>query len=188
MYYFVRVNGNTIHNNPNDPDRYIPGEPPRYPNTYFNALKYCLQNNFARIGWPATGDLNDALKQDVLTAPYSSKEFTDNHRKYLRSFFNIQKGSVILIPDKDHSGDIYLGKVIKTYHYFNDVPVASYEHSHRLGVEWLRDTEGNPKCFKASALNISNIGGFWTRAFHALENSPTGQAAIPFIAKYLTAD
>ncbi len=30
MYLFVRVNGNTTHNNPNQPDWYVERKPPKY--------------------------------------------------------------------------------------------------------------------------------------------------------------
>ena len=188
MYYFVRVNGNTVHNNPHEPDLYIAGEPPIYPNTYFNAVGYCLNNNIIRIGWPATGDLSLARRISDLDAPYTQEDFTPNHKKYLWSFAHISEKSVILMPDKDRSGDIYLGQVTKKYYYFHNTPLAPYEHSHRLGVKWLREENGDPICFQARDLNIATKGGFWLRAFHSLSDSPTGRAAIPFIAKHLNAD
>jgi hypothetical protein len=61
--------------------------------------------------------------------------------------------------------------------------VAPYEHSHRLGVEWLRDADEKPVRFFAQDLGIGTVGGFWTNAFHALDESPTGRAAIPNIAQ-----
>lgn len=187
MYYFVRVNGNTLHNNPNEPDYYVQGEPPLYPNTYFDALAYCLQNNIIRIGWPDTGDLSAPTKTGALARGYSLTTLKPYIQEYLRTFASIPEKSVVLMPDKDNSGDIYLGQVTKTYHYFHNIPIAPYEHSHRLGVRWLRKEDGQPICFQARDLNIPTKGGFWLRAFHNLSESPSGRAAIPFIAKHLKA-
>ena len=52
MYYFIRVNGESDHNNPNRRSWYVEGEPPKFPKTYFNYLDYCIENNVIRIGWP----------------------------------------------------------------------------------------------------------------------------------------
>ena len=187
MYYFVRVNGDTIHNNPHKPDFYVPNEPPLYPSTSFDVLGYCLNHNIIRIGWPDTGDLKAPSKTGALAKGYSLSDLKPYVQSYLRTFANIPKGSVVLMPDKAHSGDIYLGTVVKTYHYFHNIPIAPYEHSHRLGIQWLRKENGEPICFQARDLNIATKGGFWLRAFHSLSDSPTGQAAIPFIAKHLKA-
>lgn len=71
MHYFLRVNGDTLHNNPNRSNYYVPGELPHYPATYFNYLGFCFERNIARIGWPDTGDLNALSKTGALAQGYS---------------------------------------------------------------------------------------------------------------------
>ena len=66
--WFVRTNGNTAHNNPND-SGYVPGEPPHYPQTEFNYSQKCLKEGFVRYGWPNTG--NRTEKNPVRLAPLS---------------------------------------------------------------------------------------------------------------------
>jgi hypothetical protein len=183
MTYFVRVNGDTLHNNPNIPSLYVLDEPPLYPYTYFNALNYCLHNNMVRIGWPDTGDLTKPHKTGALAQGYTARDCKIHHQDYLRTFANISVGSTIVMPDKDHSGDVYLGRVTQPYHYFHDVPVAPYEYAHRLGVEWLRDKNNQPIRFLAHELGMATKGGFWLRAFAVLDELPTGRAAIPLITQ-----
>ena len=182
-YYFLRVNGNTAHNDPGRPNHYVPGEPPPYPQTYFNYLAYCFENDIARIGWPDTGDLRAVSKTGALARGYDLGCIKKLHREYLETFVKIANGSVILVPDKDHSGDVYICTVTRGYHYYHQVPDHPYECAHRLGVRWDRDHGGQPISYHARHLNISNQGGFWMRAFHALNDSDQGMAAIPFIQK-----
>lgn len=184
MYYFVRVNGATLHNNPGVPSHFVPGEPPRYPQTRFNVLDECLEQGFVRIGWPDTGDLKAPSKTGALAKGYTLSSLPLYVQNYLRTFVGIAEKSVILMPDTNRPGTLYLGKVTKPYHYFHNIPDAPYEHSHRLGVEWLKDEDGKPLPFEKHNLNIGS-GGFWMRAFHDLNSTPTGRAAIPFIAKQL---
>lgn len=182
MTYFVRLNGETLHNDPNNSRLYVPGEPPRFPDRAFNCLNYCFQHNIVRIGWPDTGDLRKPNREGALASGYTSQECKPHHREYLKSFVNIKEKSAILVPDKSRPGDIYIAQVTAPYHYFHDIPLAPYEYSHRVGVRWVRDQGGAPVRFAASELNIPIRGGFWLRAFHVLNESPSGRAAIPCIA------
>ena len=72
MTYFVRVNGNTLHNDPGKPQYYVPGEPPKYPKTDFNAIDFCLKRNIVRIGWPDQfiehGSINILREKHGITA------------------------------------------------------------------------------------------------------------------------
>jgi len=77
----------------------------------------------------------------------------------------IQPGSLIVVPDRDNSGDLYLCEVIKPYWYDTSGP---YECSHRVGVKWDRDQRGKPILYTAERLMISK-GGWWLRAFHEIK-------------------
>ena len=76
--WFARSNGNTGHNNP-DSSRFVAGEPPDYPETAFNYRAIWLSGGFARIGWPATGDLRLPGWRDTGRAAYAVDEFKDLH-------------------------------------------------------------------------------------------------------------
>jgi hypothetical protein len=178
MHYFIRANGSSLHNDPSRMDRYVAGEPPLNP---FNYLDYSFRNNVARIGWPGTGDLCQAVASNFAVHPYSNKEFKKRHRDYLRQFFQILPGSVVLVPNKDAPGDIFMGLVTEGYRYWYETPEHPYECAHRVRVDWDRDRDGRPIRYKSIDLNIGIQGGFWMRAFHLLEQSPSGQAAIPYI-------
>jgi hypothetical protein len=71
MVYFVRAKGATLHNNPNVPGYYVPGEPPIFPKTAFNYADFCLERGIIRIGWPDTGALNASGKTGALAHGYT---------------------------------------------------------------------------------------------------------------------
>ena len=179
-YYFVRVNGKTLHNNPGIPDSYVPGEPPLHPKKKFNYLGFCFKHDIVRIGWPDTGDVS-ANGANKLARGYDRNTMKPHEWEYLQEFSRIPIGSVILVPDKDNSGDIYIATVTRAYWYHHDVPTEPYECAHRVGVEWDRGSDGKPRLYRAENLNIANRGGFWLRAFQVLNDVPTGRAAIPHI-------
>jgi hypothetical protein len=167
MYYFLRVNGDTGHNNRNDTACFVPGEPPAFPNTYFNYLDFCLKKDIVRIGWPDSGDLTASVsKTGALATCYDLDTVPSHVRAYLLSFRVIALRSIILVPDKDHPGDIYICAVTGGYHYFHNVPTAPYECAHRLKVVWDKDISGHPTRYSASQLGIGIQGGFWRKAFH----------------------
>ena len=167
-YYFVRVAGKTGHNNPSDKLAYVPSEPPNYPKRDFNYCGYCLRNDFVRIGWPGVGDLTKGNKQGALDTLYSLDTLKPHIRKYLLDFSHITLGSTILMPDKDKPGDLYIGQVNKPYSYFHNVPIAPYECAHRLGVAWVKSSNGVPVTYKANDLGINIVGGWWLRAFYTI--------------------
>jgi hypothetical protein len=163
-YYFIRVNGSTGHNDPSKPEAYVPGEPPTWPERYFNYADYCLSNGFVRIGWPAAGDLSKVTRVPEYTDAYALKPHI---RSYLVEFRDIAPGSVILMPDKDRSGVLYIGETTTPYFYS---PTLPFECVHRLGVVWDRSKDRFAE-YHAAALGIGTRGGFWMRAFQNLSRS-----------------
>ena len=143
-YYFVRVNGDTAHNNPNHTDCYVHGEPPNYPGTYYNYYNYCLDNNIVRIGWPDVGDILAGNKTNALAKCYDWNSIKPREQGYLTSFSRIPLTSIILMPNKDKPGELYLGEVKRAYRYYYNIPRDPYECSHRVGVNWDRDKNNNP--------------------------------------------
>ena len=97
-YYFVRVNGETAHNDPNSQNCYVKNEPPFYPANYFNYYQYCLDNNIVRIGWPDVGDLLIGNKANALANCYQWNTLEDRKRDYLTSFSQLPITSIILMP------------------------------------------------------------------------------------------
>lgn len=171
MFYFIRANGNTAHNNPAYPNCYVPGEPPTYPDNYFNALPYCWEQNIVRIGWPDVGDLRLGNKAGALGQCYDIDTVSPHVRTYLRTFQNMSIGSVVLVPDKDAPGDIYIAQVTGPYNYFHAPPAHPYEHAHRHPAHWDRDEDGVPILYRASQFGIGIQGGMWLRAFAVIDNA-----------------
>lgn len=169
MIYFVRVNGDSAHNDPNGPQCYILGEPPVFPQVFFNYRDLCLGSNFVRIGWPDTGDLTRPSKTGALAQCYDLGSLPYYVRGYLLEFRNISIGSIILMPDKDAPGDLFIGEVDRPYHYFHNVPVDPYECAHRVGVNWDRDSQGMAIRYQARTFGIDIHGGFWRKAFGRLD-------------------
>jgi hypothetical protein len=170
-YYFVRVNGKTGHNNPSIPNAYVPKEPPVWPKSNFNYYESCLKNGFIRIGWPDVGDLKKGDKAGALANFYSLESVKPHIKKYLLDFSHIPLKSVVLMPNKDVPGNLYIGEVSGPYNYYHDVPKAPYECSHRLAVNWDRDINGSPVLYHAEDINIGIIGGWWLRAFYEISDA-----------------
>jgi hypothetical protein len=183
MHYFIRVNGESSHNNPDEPEFYVKGEPPVHPDREFDYLSRCLKDSFVRIGWPDTGDLRSKPKTGALAQGYSIADVCKHVREYLLTFVRIQPGSVVMVPDKARSGDVYLAEVTEPYEYVHAPPSHPYECAHRLGVSWDRDAAGKPICYLATAFGISNRGALWRRGFAVLEDWQEGRLAIPLIRK-----
>lgn len=164
--YFIRVNGDTAHNNPAEANCFVPNEPPLYPATYFNYLAQCLAGNFVRIGWPDVGDLNTRNNQGALANCYDWQGIEQYLRDYLDGFFNIPIGSTVLMPDHGNPGDIYIGTTDSSYYFHHDVPNAPYECSHRIHVIWDIDKQGEHVIYQADQLGLNIHGGWWRKAFH----------------------
>jgi len=178
MYYFVRANGETLHNNPRRTEAFVAGEPPEYPQTYFNGLSFCFRENIVRIGWPDTGDLRTRDRKGALARAYSLQTVPEHVKGYLETFRSIRPGSVVLVPNKDATGDIYIAQVTSGYDYYHSVPTHPYEHAHRVGVRWDRDQRNQPIIYHASLLGIPIRGGFWTRAFAVIDRNANAQEII----------
>lgn len=162
MLYFLRVNGQTVHNNPADQMCFVAGEPPTYPTTSFDYLQYCFANDVVRIGWPDTGDL--ATGNGKMARCYTLQGLRPYVQQYLQTFQGIAPGDEILVPDKASPGFFHVCTVTRPYHYFHATPAHPYECAHRLGVEWDREFNGVPRVYQAWACGISIRGGFWRKA------------------------
>ena len=164
-YYFIRVNGESIHCDPRMPQCYVPSEPRP---AYYNYVQYCLRHGLIRIGWPDIGDLRGPPKTGALGRCYDLSTINPHERRYLEQFADIGRGSVILMPDKDRPGALYVGEVTGSYDYFHQPPEHPYECAHRMGVRWDR-RDGRIVEYRASDFGINIRGGFWMRAFHRLD-------------------
>ena len=163
--YFVRVNGPTTHDNPKNKDCFVATEPESFKRDgYSNYLNYCFENNIVRIGWPDVGDLRTNNRQGAKANCYTLLTIKPHIHKYLLEFCNIQRGSIIIVPDRDNSGDVYISEVSRPYSYDSSGP---YECSHRVGVRWDRDNQGRPILYTSEQLGISK-GGWWLRAFQEI--------------------
>lgn len=161
-YYFVRVNGQPLHSNPVKSECFVEAEPASVKRSgYSNYLEFCLQNDIVRMGWPDTGDLRTKDRRGAKSNCYTLESLHTHIRQYLLKFLDIAPGSVIVVPDKDNPGDVYICEVTKPYWFETDGP---YECSHRLGVKWIRDAEGKPVTFSAEKLGIPTAS-WWLRAF-----------------------
>ena len=161
-YYFIRVNGETCHNNSEKSECYIAGEPKE---PFFSYQEYCIKNNIVRIGWPATGDLLSKNYNHGLEECYTLEDLDQHIKEYLLSFKNIKVNDIIIMPHKEKKNTVYIGQVNKTYHYFYQLPKHPYECSHRLGVHWDLSSNNTPACYDISKLGIVNQGGYWIKAF-----------------------
>ena len=177
MHYFVRANGDTAHNDPSRRSCFVPGEPPLYPQTYFNYVRFCLEHGIARLGHPDTGDLTGRPKQGALAECYDLETVRPYVRRNLETFRNIEVGDVILMPEPGE-GILFAGDVVKPYHYFHRVPTDPYECAHRLGVRWDVTADSNPVNYTAVELGISRPRGFWRRGFQVIENTRAGAEIV----------
>lgn len=165
-YYFVRVNGPTLHDNPKKIDCFVAVEPESFKRDgYSNYLSYCFENDIVRMGWPDVGDLSKGNRLGAKANCYNLSTLKIYIRGYLSGFSNIQPGSVLIVPNRDNSGDIYICKVVKPYWYDTSGP---YECAHRVGVKWDRNNQGKPVLYTNEQLGISK-GGWWLRAFQEIK-------------------
>jgi hypothetical protein len=166
-YYFLRVNGASLHTDPNKTNCFVAIEPTEFKRSgYSNYLKYCFENNIVRMGWPDVGDLIAGNRSGARANCYNLSTLPTHIQPYLLSFKDIQPRCVLLVPDRDHSGHIYVCEVVKPYWYD---PSDPYECAHRLGVVWDRDNQNNPILYNNDQFGIS-IGGWWLRAFHEIDH------------------
>ena len=135
--WFVRSNGETAHNNPHD-SSYVPNEPPIFPLKEFNYSQKCLNDGFARYGWPNTGDLREKNPLRLAPLSYSFNDLETRYKTYLTKFCSIKAGDLILIPaDGQNRGDVHLGIALmvdrkKVFPYIEPRPNAYYYTKRRL--------------------------------------------------------
>jgi hypothetical protein len=173
--YYIRANGDTFHNNPSN-KFYIQGEPPKFPKKTFNYQKECLEDGFARVGHPGTGDLRDPSWRKKAFDIYGLDE-NHLHFSFLEEFRLIRTGDYILLPT-GKSYEAYIGKVVKrdlftrdvvsssigenAYYYYFDVSKKQwYDNAHRVDVIWAQEPDGN-----LAKRKFTEIGGMWRRGFY----------------------
>lgn len=165
--WFVRSNGETAHNNPHDLG-YVSNEPPIYPLKEFNYTQKCLEDGFARYGWPNTGDLRVNDPKRLAPLSYSFNDLETRYKTYLTKFCSIKAGDLILIPaDAQNRGDIHLGIALTTdrkkilpyieprpnaYYYYHDIANGDwYECAHRVNVSWAQSEDREYSIFHVNA-------------------------------------
>jgi hypothetical protein len=161
-YFFVRVNGSSLHSNPVKSECFVEVEQASFKRSgYSNYIDFCFEKNIVRMGWPDVGDLRSKDRRGAKSNCYTLESLHTHIRQYLLKFSEIPTGSVIVVPDKDKPGDVYICEVIIPYWFEVDGP---YECSHRLGVKWIRNAEGKPVTYSAEKLGIPTAS-WWLRAF-----------------------
>ena len=170
--WFVRANGSSLHGQRGHP-LYMPEEKL---GSVFDLTSTCLRNGFARIGWPATGDLNDDnwLKRGI--EAYGSEVLNKIHQRYLSQFRRIETADVITMPGF-RGKHVYVGRVVKrlpedrdqvsyerrvrAYYWHHDPTNEDwFEAAHRVDVLWAIDRQG-----KFLQFPVSGISGLWQKAF-----------------------
>ena len=169
-YYFVRANGSSCHNDPKNISCYIAGEPG---GNSFDYFQYCLNNNIARIGWPAVGSLSKKNDKNAIPSCYSFDTLEGHVKEYLNDFQAIARNDIIIMPTKKGSSAVHIGQVNRCYHYEYDIPDKPYECAHRIGVYWDKNSSGTPVIYSLSSLGINNQGGWWIKAFSKIESDNT---------------
>jgi hypothetical protein len=169
--WFIRCNGETAHNEPGTP-RYVPGEPPNFPDTKFNYLWECLNKGFARVGWPGAGDLRAPDWRSKAAACYGSM-MAPYHVGFLEQFVTIRPRDLVAVPAYQRKYLVHLGVVSQptdsektggtggAYYYYHAVEKGDwYDNAHRVDVRWARHADGRPMTFECP-----EIGGTWLRGF-----------------------
>jgi hypothetical protein len=182
--WFIRTGGDTPLNNPYSPD-FVPGEPPTYPKTAYDYREKSLEEGFARIGWPNTGDLREENPTRLAPDGYSFQTIEPLHRNFLRKFRSIKAGDLILIPSIEETYTAYLGIALTInrlrvppyinprpdayYHYYNLDKGDWYECAHRVNVLWAKDSNDEFAIYQFHELETIN----WRYAFSEVKNDKT---------------
>lgn len=174
--WFVRSNGETAHNNPQTND-FVPGEPPNFPNKEFNYRQKCLEEGFARYGWPNTGDIRKQNPTRLAPSGYGFLDIDTRYQTYLEKFTSIKAGDLILIPADQNRGDVHIGIALtqerqkfppyinlrpSAYYYYHNISNGDwYECAHRVNVLWSKNNNGD----YAVANFPATAGIVWILAF-----------------------
>jgi len=185
-FWFTTSHGETCHNKPVTPN-YVDGEPPTYPLVAINYREKCLNDGFARIGYPNTGDLKELGHGRLAPNGYSFDDvetISQSHltQNQLTKFANIKAGDFILIPADEEQYQVHFGMVLKidkgiispyidprpnAYYYYNDIAKGDYyECAHRVNALWAKDENGDFGIF-----NVPEIGGVFRMAFGQLHKA-----------------
>jgi hypothetical protein len=164
--WFIRANGDTSHNNPND-NAFVSGEPPIFPDRRFDYTQKCLDEGFVRYGWPNTGDRKVANPTRLSPNSYSFENLDARYKGYLTKFCAIKAGDLILLPAGENRGDVHLGVALtidrkkvppyieprpNAYYYYHDIPHGDwYECAHRVNVLWVKSPDGEFSIFHFKA-------------------------------------
>lgn len=173
--WFVRSNGETAHNQPGT-TLYVQGEPPNYPERRYNYRETCLEGGFARIGWPAAGDLRQLGWRTRAREAYGPG-LSSQHMGYLECFAGIRVGDVVLIPADEGKYMVHVGRVEANasqplgragwgpYFYQFDISNGDwFEVAHRVPVAWYRDRQG-----RYLSIEVPRLGGNWLKALGRVE-------------------
>ena len=179
--WFIRCNGETGHNQPGTA-RFVPGEPPTFPNRQFNYRDDCLCKGFARVGWPGSGDLRNEKWRATASRVYGSV-IQQHHLRLLERFREIAVGDIVLLPTYAKRYEVHIGEVIAPrfaptspqitgpYYYYFDVANGDwFENAHRVDVRWAR-----PQAGLFLRFSVPEIGGTWIRGFGQVK---TGSSRI----------
>lgn len=171
--WFIRSNGETAHNKPGS-KLFVAGELPRFPEQKFNYRLECLQGGFARVGWPAVGDLRIAGWRTRGRDAYGTA-FSSRYIGYLEGFSAIRPRDIVLMPSERSKYDVHIGAVCKptdsSSHtpYFYQYQAARgdrFENAHRIPVAWARTPSG-----EWTSINVEGLGGLWLKGFARVDSA-----------------
>ena len=108
--WFIRCSGETAHNQPGT-DRCVKDEPPEWPKRKFNYKEKCLEDGFARYGFPGAGDLRNPGWRTRAHSVYGSM-LEPQHERYLKQSPAINRGDLVLLPTYKGRHEVHLGVVV----------------------------------------------------------------------------
>lgn len=188
--WFIRANGATSHNEPGS-KLFVFGEPPTFPRREFNYRRECLEGGFARIGWPATGDLRATDWRNTATHAYGTL-MPARWVKNLTQFANIRVGDIVAMPADRERADVHFGVVVPSqknpsapagsapYYYHFDTSIGDwFENAHRVPVHWHRDGSG-----QWAVEHVPALGGLWLSGFGRISAARASLVALAMRAGY----
>lgn len=172
--WFIRSNGETLHNEPGTKP-FVAGGLPRFPDRKFNYRLECLEGGFARVGWPAAGDLRVSGWRTRGRDAYGMA-FTSRYIGYLEGFLTIRAGDIVLMPADRVKYDVHIGVVGKPegdapfstpYFYCYDATRGDvFENAHRIPVSWARNPSG-----AWASIGEPGLGGLWLQGFGRVDSA-----------------